>query len=215
MNEQTREKRSHETAPEPGAGTEEAKQEAPAAEAVAQAPAEPSPEEQLAEMKDRLLRAMAEAENVRRRAERDTAEALKFGIARFARDLLGVADNLRRAIEAVPGEKRDRLDEAARTLVSGVELVERELLTAFERHGIKPLRPEKGAKFDPNLHQAMAEVPDPDAQAGSVVDVFQIGYVIGDRLLRPAMVTVAKADPSQDEAEIAQKESTAKRGESA
>lgn len=175
----------------------EAPGQAEAAKAEA-APAEPTPDEQLAEMKDKLLRAMAEVENIRRRSEREKADAQKFGISRFARDLLSVADNLRRAIDAVPEEKRENLDGVTRNLITGVEMVERELLAVFERHGIKALRPDKGTKFDPNLHQAMAQVPDPGAPAGSVSDVFQTGYVIEDRLLRPAMVTVAKA-PENDE----------------
>ncbi|MFP4003966.1 MAG: nucleotide exchange factor GrpE [Alphaproteobacteria bacterium] len=210
MNEQAREKTGHEADParrrdeDTGAAPEEEQPEETtraaartaaevASEKDEEGAAELPPEEQLAQMKDRLLRAMAEAENIRRRSERERAEAQKFGIARFARDLLSVADNLRRAIDAVPEEQRGEMDEAARNLVTGVEMVERELLATFERHGVTPLQPEKGAKFDPNLHQAMAEVPDPDAPPGTVVDVYQTGYVIGDRLLRPAMVTVAKA----------------------
>ncbi len=193
-----------ETEPESGAGAEHA----PPPEAETGTTAEPAAEggtelplqDQLAQMKDRLLRAMAEAENVRRRSEREKADAQKFGITRLARDLLSVADNLRRAIDAVPNERREELDEIARNLITGVEMVERELLAVFERHGVTPLRPERGSKFDPNLHQAMAEVPDPEAPPGTVVDVFQTGYVIGDRLLRPAMVTVARAPANDDRA---------------
>lgn len=214
MNEQTRKKAGHEADPAQSRDEEirieaEAAQSGETARAAARTAAELASErgeegetelpveEQLARMKDRLLRAMAEAENVRRRSERERTEAQKFGISRFARDLLSVADNLRRAIDAVPAEKREELDEIARNLITGVEMVERELLAAFERHGVTPLQPEKGSKFDPNLHQAMAEVPDADAPPGTVVDVFQTGYVIGERLLRPAMVTVAKA-PAND-----------------
>jgi len=200
MNERTRKETGQESdRPEADEVSAEATSEAasPAPEAAAEeasaAAEEPAPEAQLADMKDRLLRAMAEVENIRRRSEREKAEAQKFGISRFARDLLSVADNLRRAIDAVPADKREGLDEITRNLITGVEMVERELQSVFERHGIKVLKPEKGSKFDPNLHQAMAEVPDPDAPAGSVADVFQTGYVIEDRLLRPAMVTIAKA----------------------
>jgi molecular chaperone GrpE len=197
MNEQTREQTGHEADAEPNEKETGAEQAEPETGTAESAP-EPSPGDQLAEMKDRLLRAMAEAENVRRRSEREKAEAQKFGMARFARDLLSVADNLRRALDSAPPEKREEMGETARNVIAGVEMVERELLTVFERHGITALHPEKGTKFDPHLHQAMAEVPDPDVPPGTVVDVFQTGYVIADRLLRPAMVTVARAVTAEE-----------------
>ncbi len=178
----------------------------PAAEPEAEeAPApEPGPEERLAaaeveivELKDRLLRAMAETENVRRRAERDRAETAKYGIASFARDLLSVADNLRRAISMVPEDGRDG-DETLASLVEGVELTERELLGVLERYGIRPIDP-MGEKFDHNWHQAVMQLDAPSSPAGTVVQVMQIGYAIQDRLLRPAMVAVAKGEEKGDE----------------
>lgn len=151
-------------------------------------------EADLAEFRDKHLRALAEIENVRRRGEKEKADALKYAATNFAKDILGVADNLRRAIDAVPEEAAES-DGAIKTLLQGVEMTERELLTIFERHGIKPIAAE-GERFDHNLHQAMMEVPDSGQPAGTVVQVLQTGYTINDRLLRPAMVSVAKGDGS-------------------
>jgi molecular chaperone GrpE len=145
--------------------------------------------QEAADYKDRLLRSLADMENLRRRTEREVADARAYGIAGFARDLVGVADNMRRALEAA-GEAGT----AAKALVDGVELTERELLKVLEKHGVKKFEPQ-GAKFDPNLHQAMFEVPDADVPAGSVVQVMQPGYMIGDRVLRPALVGVSKGGP--------------------
>lgn len=147
--------------------------------------------DEAAEMKDRLLRALAEMENLRKRTEREVADARQYGIASFARDILGVADNFRRALDAVGPELRAGADAATASFVSGVELTEKELLKALEKNGIRRIEP-LGEKFDPNLHQAMYEVPDPSVPSGSVVQVIQPGYVIGERILRPAMVVVAK-----------------------
>ncbi len=178
----------------------------PAAEPEAEAAPEPEPgpeerlaaaEVEIAELKDRLLRAMAETENVRRRAERDRAETAKYGIASFARDLLSVADNLRRAISMVPEDGRDG-DETLASLVEGVELTERELLGVLERYGIRPIDP-MGEKFDHNWHQAVMQLDEPSSAPGTVVQVMQIGYAIQDRLLRPAMVAVAKGEKKGDE----------------
>lgn len=152
--------------------------------------APPTPEEQIAELKDKLLRALAENENVRRRAERQQSEASQYAITGFARDVLSIADNLHRALEAMPAGARDSAE--GETFVAGIEMTERELLSALERHGIRKITP-VGEKFDHNLHQAVFEVEDTDAPAGTVVQVVQPGYVIRDRLLRPAMVGVAKA----------------------
>jgi molecular chaperone GrpE len=148
---------------------------------------------EIAALKDQLLRSLAEAENLRRRAQREKEDATKFGITGFARDLLPVADNLRRALEAVAPEALAN-DEAVRNLVTGVELTERQLLTAFETHGMQRIDP-MGQKFDSNLHQAMFEVPGTDKPAGTVVQVLQPGYVLNERLVRAAMVGVAKGDP--------------------
>lgn len=143
-----------------------------------------------AKLKDQLLRALAELENVRKRAEREKEQTRKFGIADFARDLLSVSDNLRRALDAAP-QDRAQIDEALGNLITGVEMTEKELLSAFEKHGIRKLQP-LGEVFDYNFHQAMFEVESNDHGAGIVMQVLQVGYAIGDRLLRPAMVGVSK-----------------------
>ena len=143
-------------------------------------------------LKDRALRAMAEVENVRKRLERERDDARTYSVTRFARDMLTVADNLNRALSAFPAEVRAKTDDSVKAVLDGVEATARELGAALGRHGVKPIAAE-GQKFDPNLHQAIAEVPTPDAPPGTVVTVVQAGYLIGDRLLRPAMVTVAKS----------------------
>ena len=140
---------------------------------------------------------MAELENTRRRGEREREETAKYAIAGFARSVLTVADNLRRAIASVPEEARE--NEALKPLLEGVEMTERELLRAFERHGIKAVEP-LGEKFDHNFHQAMFEVESDGQPPGTVVQVMETGYVIADRLLRPAMVGIAKARPEPDPA---------------
>lgn len=171
--------------------------EPPQPEVKVEAAAEtPSPDEEIASLKDRLLRTMADLENTRRRAEREKADAAQFGISRFARDVLGIADNLRRALDAVTAEDRAAAGEAVENLLSGVELTERELLNVLDKNGIKTVDP-KGEKFNAHLHQAMAEIPGTGQPNGTIVDVVQVGYTIGERLLRPAMVTVAKGDESQ------------------
>jgi len=148
------------------------------------------------DMKERLLRLAADMENLRKRTQREVADAKNFAIAGFARDMLGVTDNLRRAIEAVTDEQRQNADPALKNLLEGVELTEKSMLSTMERHGVRQLAPE-GEKFDPNFHQAMFEVPNPDVPNGTVVQVVQAGYSIGDRVLRPAMVGVAKGGPKQ------------------
>jgi molecular chaperone GrpE len=143
--------------------------------------------------KDRALRALAEVENVRKRLERERDEARTYSVTRFARDFLTVADNLSRALAAVPAEARAKADDSLKAVLDGVEATERELQAALARHGVKVIAAE-GQRFDPHLHQAIAEVPAKGAEPGSVVAVVQPGYTIGERLLRPAMVTVAKAE---------------------
>ncbi len=145
---------------------------------------------ELDETKDRLLRAVAETENLRRRAVREREDAGKYAISGFARDLLSVADNMRRALDSLTDEIRG--DDSLAGLIAGVELTERELLAAFERHGIRRIEP-LGEKFDHNFHQAIFHTEVSDQPVGTVVEVVQAGYVIADRLLRPAMVGVAKA----------------------
>lgn len=187
----------------PGAG------EAAAAYDAAQ-PAEPaavpSAEERIAvleaekaALRDQALRAMAELENSRRRFEKQKEEAGRYAIAKFAGDLLSVADNLRRALDAVPADAAGGDDPAAQAmaaLTEGVAATERELLSALEKNGVRRFVPE-GEKFDPNVHQAMFELPDPERAPGTVVQVIQAGYTLHDRVLRAAMVGVAKAPPPQ------------------
>ncbi|MDX2101076.1 MAG: nucleotide exchange factor GrpE [Alphaproteobacteria bacterium] len=158
--------------------------EAAAVERIAQLEAE------VASMKDQALRALAEAENLRRRTEREKEDAQKYAIARFAKDLLSVADNLRRAIDAAPAEGTD---EATRNLVDGVAATERELTAVFERFGVRKVDPAAGDRFDPNLHEALFEMPSDAHPGGSVLQVVRAGYTIHDRLLRAAQVGVAKA----------------------
>ncbi len=151
-------------------------------------------EAQVAELKDKYLRAHAEMENTRRRAEKDVADARNYSIAGFARDMLSVADNLGRALAAVDPALRDAADSTFKTLLEGVELTNRELAKTLEKHGVRLLDP-LDQKFDPNFHQAMFEIPDDSVPAGTVKQVVQPGYAIGDRVLRPAMVGIAKGSP--------------------
>ena len=146
------------------------------------------------EFKDRVLRTLAEMENLRRRTEREVADARTYAVTNFARDMLNAADNIRRALESVPEAERASATGAFKALVDGIELTERDLAKTLERHGVKSLDP-KGQRFDPNRHQAMFEVPDAEVPSGTVVQVMQSGYVIGDRTLRPALVGVAKGGP--------------------
>jgi molecular chaperone GrpE len=148
-----------------------------------------------AEHKDRLLRTLAEMENLRKRTEREVSDMRQYGIASFARDVLAVADNMERALGALDAELSETANPALKTLLEGVELTERELLKVLEKHGVKKFEPKKGDKFDPNLHQAMYELPDPSQPAGTVAQVVQPGYMIGERMLRPAAVGVAKGGP--------------------
>ena len=148
-----------------------------------------------AEHKDRLLRTLAEMENLRKRTDREVSDMRQYGIASFARDVLAVADNMERALEALDGELRETANPGVKALLDGVELTERELLKVLDKHGVKQFEPKKGDKFDPNLHQAMYELPDPSQPAGTVAQVVQPGYMIGERMLRPALVGVAKGGP--------------------
>jgi molecular chaperone GrpE len=147
-----------------------------------------------ADHKDRWLRTLAEMENLRRRTEREVADARTYGVTAFARDILAVADNMQRAMQALDTELRDKAEAGVKALLDGVELTERELLNVLEKHGVKKIEP-MGQKFDPNFHQAMYEVPDSSVPAGTVVQVVQPGYTIGERVLRPALVAVAKGGP--------------------
>jgi molecular chaperone GrpE len=150
---------------------------------------------EVADLTDRMLRAMADAENTRRRAERDKIDASQYAVTRFARDMLSVADNLKRALESFPAEARAVATPQMKAVIEGVEATERYLIATLERHGVKLIDTSSG-RFDPNLHQAIAQVPGEGRPAGSIVNVVEPGYVIADRLLRPSMVTVARADSS-------------------
>ena len=147
-----------------------------------------------AEYKDKLLRRLAEMENLRKRTEREVADARLYGNASFARDVLAVADNMQRAFEAMGSELRMQGDAKVKALVEGVELTERELLKVLDKHGVKKFSP-MGEKFDPNFHQAMFEMENPNLPPGHVAQVIQAGYMLGERVLRPAMVAVVKAAP--------------------
>ena len=160
---------------------------------------QPTAEEQVAEMKDRLLRTLAEMENLRGRTAREVEDTRKYAVTGFARDVFEVADNLGRALASVPQEARET-DEAVKNLMLGVEMTQRSLLTALEKHKVRRVAPQKGDRFDPNLHQAMFEVPTDQHAPGTVAEVMQDGYVIADRLLRPALVGVAKAAGGQPQA---------------
>jgi molecular chaperone GrpE len=144
-----------------------------------------------ADMRDKMLRTLAEMENLRKRTAKEVADARAYGITGFARDVLDIADNLQRALDAVPSETRESADPMLKALIEGVELTERSLLNALEKNGVKKFDP-SGGKFDPNFQQAMYEVPDASVPPGTVVQVVQAGYMIGDRVLRPALVAVAK-----------------------
>ena len=148
---------------------------------------------EIADYKDKLLRSLADMENLRRRTDREVADARTYGVSSLARDIVGVADNMRRALQAA-GDSGAIIEGPAKALLEGVELTERELIKVLERHGVKKFDPH-GAKFDPNPHQAIFEVPHADIPSGAVAQVVQSGYTIGERVLRPAMVGVSKGGP--------------------
>ena len=177
----------------------------PEGEAAAVAAPELVPAEQVtaaleaaADFKDKLLRTLAEMENLRKRTEREIADARVYGVTGFARDVLAVADNMHRALGTIGAELREQADAKLKALIEGVELTERELMKVLEKNGVKKFSP-AGEKFDPNVHQAMYEVPDSDLPPGSVAQVIQAGYMLGDRVLRPALVGVVKAAPKSQQ----------------
>ncbi|MGE6742256.1 nucleotide exchange factor GrpE [Allorhizobium pseudoryzae] len=149
------------------------------------------------QLRDRFLRLAAEMDNLRRRTERDVKDAKSYAVTAFARDMLAVSDNLRRALDSVPADAMESGDAGLKALVEGVDMTERAMLSALERHGVRKMEAE-GQKFDPNFHQAMFEVPNPNVPNNTVVQVVQAGYVIGERVLRPAMVGVAKGGPKTE-----------------
>jgi molecular chaperone GrpE len=148
--------------------------------------------DEVAAAKDRLLRFAAEAENQKKRLEREKAEATLYAASNFARDLLAVADSLSRALAAVPADERAIIDDVMKKFLDGIELTERELMSVFQRHNIRKLET-VGTKFDPNYHQAMFEMPTSEKPPGTVMQEVQSGYAVGERCLRPALVGVAKA----------------------
>lgn len=169
-------------------------------EQTAEATATPDPIEALkaenGEMRDKLLRTIAEMENLRKRTEREVSDTRSYAIAGFARDMLTATDSLSRALMVLPAEARDSADPTVKSLIEGIEMTEREMQRLLAKHGVKPIEAE-GQKFDPHKHQAMFEVPDPSRPEGTVVQVVQAGFAIGDRVLRPAMVGVAKGGGAQ------------------
>lgn len=150
--------------------------------------------DEVASLKDRILREMAEMENLRRRSAKEKADASKFAISGFARDMISVGDNLDRALQALPADVRANAADEIKNLFTGVEMTNQEMMNIFDRHGIKPLKP-LDEKFNPNFHQAMFEVPNTEIPNGTIVEVVQVGYAIGDRVLRPALVGVSKGGP--------------------
>ena len=172
------------TAPDPAAQPD----------AAAAPKASTSLDRELADMKDRLLRTLADMENMRKRTDREIADVKVYAVSQFARDILGVADNMHRAMQALDDELRAKADDQVKALLDGVELTERELMNVLDKHGVKKLEPQ-GQKFDPNRHQAMFEMEDASVPNGTVVQVMQAGYTIGERVLRPALVAVSKGGP--------------------
>ena len=148
-------------------------------------------QKEVADSRDRMLRTLAEMENLRKRTQKEVADARVYGVSKFAGDIVDIADNLQRALDAVPADAKASADPGLKALIEGVELTERSLLNALEKHGVKKVDP-TGEKFDPNFHQAMYEVPDASVSSGTVVQVVQAGYTIGERVLRPALVGVSK-----------------------
>lgn len=159
-------------------------------DAAEEAAQEPNLEDRLAAANDQLLRSLAELENTRKRAERDRAEALKYGAISFARDMLGVADNFQRALKAVD-DMEEEVPEAMRGLLDGIAATQRDLLAALARHKVTPLDP-MGEKFDPNMHEALFEAPGTGQESGAIIEVIETGYIMEGRLLRPAKVGIAK-----------------------
>ena len=157
---------------------------------------------EIAGLKDKMLRAMADVENMRRRAEREKEDAHAYAVTKFARDMLAVSDNLRRAIDSIPAAARENED--VKNILPGIEMTESELLNILERYKIRKINAE-GQKFDPNLHQAMYEIEDPSVEPGTILQVTQPGFVIADRLLRPAMVGVAKGGQKRSEIRVDEK----------
>lgn len=194
-------------------GTEELSQEeidAATLDALSDAAEQPAEEElsleeqqiaEIADLKEKLLRAMAETENMRRRSQKEKEDAHNFAISKFARDILNVSDNLRRAIDAVSAE--DKENDVVKNILTGVEMTESELLSTLGKHKVEMVEAE-GQKFDPNFHQAMFEIENPDVEPGTILQVMQPGYIIAGRLLRPALVGVAKGGQKKADVKVDQ-----------
>jgi len=183
-----------ETTPETAAPEPAAAAAAPIGATPTGADRIPALEAEIADLKNKLLRTLADMENLRRRTEREMADTRQYAVANFARDILNVGDNLRRAIDAVPAEMRDGGDQALAALLEGVEMTERGLGQTMQKFGVRQMEP-KGQKFDPTQHQAMFEIEDAERPSGTVAEVVQAGYSIGERVLRPAMVGITKGGP--------------------
>jgi molecular chaperone GrpE len=147
-----------------------------------------------ADLKDRLLRIAAEMENLRKRNAREITDTRAYAISGFARDMLVVTDNLSRALNAIPEEARESADANVKSLIEGIEMTERETYRLLQKHGVEPIDAD-GQKFDPHKHQAVFEIPNPDVPEGTVLQVMQAGFAIGDRVLRPSMVGISKGGP--------------------
>ena len=187
-------KASHENTEEPSKTEEEPAEEKSLEEVPAEVVEEPEeidPEQQITELNEKMLRLAAELENTRRRAERDKSDALRYGVTGFARDMVSVGDNLTRALNAIEETDREGLSDNMVNLLEGVGATQRDLMAALQRNGVKPIAPE-GEKFDPNFHEAIYEAPGTGQDNGTIIEVVEIGYMIGDRLLRAAKVGVAK-----------------------
>ena len=187
-------KASHENSEEPSKSEEEPAEDKSLEEAPAEVVEEPEeidPEQQIAELNEKMLRLAAELENTRRRAERDKSDALRYGVTGFARDMVSVGDNLTRALNAIEEADREGLSDNMVNLLEGVGATQRDLMAALQRNGVKPIAPD-GEKFDPNFHEAIYEAPGTGQDNGTIIEVVEIGYMIGDRLLRAAKVGVAK-----------------------
>ena len=187
-----------------GFASDTADGETPTPTGAAAAPSEPDPFKVLealqaenAELKDRSLRALADMENLRRRTEREVSDAKSYGVTSFARDMLTFADNLHRSLEAVPEEARDAAEPGLKSFIEGIELTERDFLSRLTRFGIKKLEP-MGRRFDPNMHEALFEIPDESVASGTVMQVVEQGFSIGDRVLRPAKVGISRGGPKAD-----------------
>lgn len=176
---------------EAASAPDEQPSEQPAPEEHKEEPEEIDPEQQIADLNEKMLRLAAELENTRRRAERDKSDALRYGVTGFARDMVSVGDNLTRALNAIEETDREGLSDNMVNLLEGVGATQRDLMAALQRNGLKPIAPE-GEKFDPNFHEAIYEAPGTGRDSGTIIEVVEIGYMIGERLLRPAKVGVAK-----------------------